>query len=471
MLFLVHALYTSGSPLMEDQLASKAAAESCDDINDCRKLFDIIWGCLATIFACTWVSVHPNVPPPNQARLALFWRRLRMMLVAVIAPELMCSLKIDFKISQTHGFFICMGGFVSRARNHPVVIQEQFVTIPEYLTDIRAVEEEDIKDKSKGDTLSKGVALMQGFWFTAQCLARLHQHLPVSELEVMTLAFAVVNIFIYALWWGKPLDVQRPMLVGPQPEVFLVEPSREVLKSSLLRSESINGGKFVEIDSKPWQGGFIVRLWAALHGGYGAAYNPKLYTSVPSFWSTASNDTRDKSSHTFYIECLVGVIFGGIHCAAWNTSFLSAQEMWIWRLSALAVAAVPGIVAGIRMVKWSYLVDDDSAVDTIFKYTFYLSFTVYPITRFFLIVLPLVSLRVLPPGALTDVDWNICAENIFPVVIQTVGTKSQAQISGGTTIHFGPIIQLQDSCGRASKLTAVHLWRYKTRGEKSNIEA
>jgi hypothetical protein len=33
--------------------------------------------------------VHPNVPAPNQSRLALFWRRLRMMLIAVIAPELM----------------------------------------------------------------------------------------------------------------------------------------------------------------------------------------------------------------------------------------------------------------------------------------------------------------------------------------------------------------------------------------------
>jgi hypothetical protein len=33
--------------------------------------------------------VHPNVPAPNQSRLALFWRRLKMMLIAVIAPEIM----------------------------------------------------------------------------------------------------------------------------------------------------------------------------------------------------------------------------------------------------------------------------------------------------------------------------------------------------------------------------------------------
>ncbi|KAJ7897947.1 hypothetical protein B0H14DRAFT_2224884, partial [Mycena olivaceomarginata] len=63
---------------------------------------------------------------------------------------------------------------------------------------------------SKGDALSKGMALFQGLWFTLQCLARVHQTLPVTELEAATLAFAVVNIFIWILWWNKPLDVQRP---------------------------------------------------------------------------------------------------------------------------------------------------------------------------------------------------------------------------------------------------------------------
>ncbi|KAJ7119939.1 hypothetical protein C8R43DRAFT_900818 [Mycena crocata] len=88
LLFLIHTVYTTGRPVTGNVI-SRAPAASFDDINDCRRLFDIIWGCLATIFACTWVSVHPNVPPPSQSCLALFWRRLKLMLVAVIAPELM----------------------------------------------------------------------------------------------------------------------------------------------------------------------------------------------------------------------------------------------------------------------------------------------------------------------------------------------------------------------------------------------
>ncbi|KAJ6533560.1 hypothetical protein B0H19DRAFT_1324296, partial [Mycena capillaripes] len=202
-------------------LDSRATAESCDDINSCRKLFDIIWGCLATIFAATWVSVHPNVPPPNQSWLALLGRRLRMMLVAIIAPELMVGFaarqfftarwysKSEY-MSKTHGFFISMGGFVSRTGRHPITTPKQLRAIAIYLTDIRAVDVEDIKDKSKGDALSKGVALFQGLWFITQCIARVHQNLPITELEVATLAFSVVNVLIWGLWWNKPLDVQQP---------------------------------------------------------------------------------------------------------------------------------------------------------------------------------------------------------------------------------------------------------------------
>ncbi|KAJ7130531.1 hypothetical protein C8R44DRAFT_906130, partial [Mycena epipterygia] len=187
-----------------------------------RKLFDIIWGCLTTIFACTWVSVHPNVPPPKQGQLALFWRRLKMMLIAVIAPELMVGFAVrqfraarffskgmSFKkqgvsITLTHGFFICMGGFVSR-KGQPIVTIKQLTEQKEYISAIHDVKAEDINDKSKGDALSKGVALLQGLWFVTQCIARVSQRLPVTQLEVATLAFAVVNIFISGLFGGRNL--------------------------------------------------------------------------------------------------------------------------------------------------------------------------------------------------------------------------------------------------------------------------
>jgi hypothetical protein len=113
-----------------------------------------------------------------------------------------------------------MGGFVSAHGHHPIVTKEQLCLHPEYLAAIQSIREEDIEDKSKGDLLSKGVVLLQRLWFTAQCLARVQQHLPLTELEVATLAFQFVSIFIWLLWWKKPLDVQQP-----QPIVLQVEPA------------------------------------------------------------------------------------------------------------------------------------------------------------------------------------------------------------------------------------------------------
>ena len=58
---------------------------------DQRSLWDILWSCLATIFACSWVSIHPNIPSPNESSWRTFLRRLELMFWAVIAPEMLIA--------------------------------------------------------------------------------------------------------------------------------------------------------------------------------------------------------------------------------------------------------------------------------------------------------------------------------------------------------------------------------------------
>ncbi|KAJ7697323.1 hypothetical protein B0H14DRAFT_2549412 [Mycena olivaceomarginata] len=326
----VHLLQSkngSAAPVLSSP-EPRALTDACDDINNCRKLFDIVWGCLATIFACTWVSVHPNVPPPRQSWLALLWRRLKMMLIAVLAPELVVgfaarqlltarNLSKEYEISTTHGFFVSMGGFVDSS-GCPVTTRKQ-LDDPEFLAGIQSIDAKDIMDRSKGDALSKGLALAQGLWFSVQYFARIHQHFPVTQLEVATLAFAVVNVFTWALWWGKPLDVQRPIVVGP--------PKAEA--ANITRSR----GLLVQ-----------TRFFGVIAGGYNfdeEKYDPLSSSSVPSFWALDSHEGAAEFRLGFIFQCLVGVVFGAIHCAAWNTGFPTAQEMWIWRSCSLSVTTIP----------------------------------------------------------------------------------------------------------------------------------
>jgi len=42
---------------------------------------------MLTIFLCTWVSMHPNIPSPDERWPRVAWRRAGLVLLALIAPE------------------------------------------------------------------------------------------------------------------------------------------------------------------------------------------------------------------------------------------------------------------------------------------------------------------------------------------------------------------------------------------------
>ncbi|KAF7369951.1 hypothetical protein MSAN_00624900 [Mycena sanguinolenta] len=382
---------------------ARATTDSCG-----RTLFSIVWGCLATIFACTWVSVHPNVPPPNQNWLQLFWRRLKMVLITMIAPEVMVGFAarqyfgsrelansgpaindilnltslhvcVEFNFSTTHGMFFSMGGFVSSA-GHPITTIKQLEDPdlgPKFQKAIRNVNEEDIKDRSKGDAFSKGVALLQGLWFILQTLARAHQRLAVTQLEIATLAFAVVNIFIWLLWWNKPLDVQRPIVIGPptQPDTETITLPVSLLERILLHS--------------------------AILGLSEDYYQPLSSVSVPLFWSIENQSKHGAGA--FILLDLVGIVFGAIHCAAWSAVFPTRPEMWIWRMSAVVITAMPGLTLLsflIAMNEWLEPVVYAGGGIVLLGIPFYIA------ARIILIVLPLMELRSLPASAFVDVNWS-----------------------------------------------------------------
>ncbi|KAJ7136905.1 hypothetical protein C8R44DRAFT_976320 [Mycena epipterygia] len=407
MFFIILVFYLSrNSSLVQGlTLDPQGPSDSCDDIHSCRTLFDIVWGCLTTIFACTWVSVHQNIPPPDQGWLSLHLRKLRMMLVTIIAPELvvifaarqlLAALYIskEFNVSKTHGFFFCMGGFVSRNGHHPIVTMVQLrdpVLGGDYILAIQKVKEVEITEKSKGDALSKGVALSQGLWFATQCLARATQHLPVTEIEVATLAFAVINIFIWALWWWKPLDVERPIVVGPGPELQDSEDERRITL---------------------WEEVNAAASWIY------PSYSPLSSISVPSFYCTNEKAVIQDTKRFALVAtgCGVGAIFGGIHCSTWNAVFPSAVEMWMWRCSSLFITAVPPwivcitaltVVLDLHEKSWERSLKDFPRIRIALGLISDLPFFLYPIARLFLVILVFTTLRALPARAFVDVDWSV----------------------------------------------------------------
>jgi len=68
-----------------DQLQARSV--SCDDPNGCRSLWDIIRSCIVTILLCTWVSMHPNIPGPDERWPRIALRRVGLLLLALFVPE------------------------------------------------------------------------------------------------------------------------------------------------------------------------------------------------------------------------------------------------------------------------------------------------------------------------------------------------------------------------------------------------
>jgi hypothetical protein len=211
-----------------ESLPGKQSIFICDDDRfDTRSIYNILWSCFSMIFTCTWITVHPNIPAPGDSQWAVLRRRVAIMGYFILAPEFVIIWagrqhfgaryftkkheKNHTGWTRAHSFFLIMGGFMLHERGKPVRVLEAKdleelseagkITWP-------TITEEEIADRSKGDYLSKTIVLCQATWFVGQCIARGAYGLTVTELEIVTLAFASLTGMIYYLWWDKPLDVR-----------------------------------------------------------------------------------------------------------------------------------------------------------------------------------------------------------------------------------------------------------------------
>ncbi|SJL08989.1 uncharacterized protein ARMOST_12365 [Armillaria ostoyae] len=228
LVFLLTVGVTGGAPDNNDSSGLPAGSK------EPRTELSIIWSCLATIFASTWLAVHPNVPGLNLTKEGSVWgifdrptimcslERVKLMLIAILAPEAMVGWAIrqflvarkvraysskDHELKLVHGFFVSMGGFYYGKEERLVTLTD----VPRLLESLAKVRAVDIKDKSKGDALSKMILILQLSWFVVQCCARVILKLPITLLEISTLAFAVQSVISYIAWWEKPVNVQYQM--------------------------------------------------------------------------------------------------------------------------------------------------------------------------------------------------------------------------------------------------------------------
>lgn len=421
-LTLIYLLIGSGVdalPIIAAVDASDPASSTGGD-GDKRTVPEIVWSCILTVYLCTWVSMHPNIPGPSESWFRVTWRRTWLVALALISPELVIvwamrqwfvagaiakkyqangepfindrsGISPDTNLkgwTRTHGFFALMGGFTRyHATEQPYILSPD--KLGEYLDNGNiSISENEIQDRSKGDGLAKAFTIVQTLWFVLQCIARAVQHLPVTELEVATLAFVAANIVTYALWWKKPLNVlySQPVCKEATSPAF---PADSTTKQSHLRPTWYDApflpfGRLAGLDN-----------------------NEHILTKdmckVPTFY-TGPNDlfTDHDKWKVFVVSVLVATTFGCIHCIAWFFLFPSYQEQQIWHIASIIISATP--LGGVLLI---LLLDHLFGLESPLKvFVLWLLSLAYIGARLILIVLPFVTLRNLPPAAFQTVNWT-----------------------------------------------------------------
>ncbi|GJJ06807.1 hypothetical protein Clacol_001003 [Clathrus columnatus] len=265
--------------------------------------------------------------------------------------------------------------------------------LTERLQNRRKILEKDILDKNKQDSLAKTFALGQTIWFVLQCIVRRAQHLPLTQIELMTCAYATLNAAIYFFWWHKPFRVDSPIMLRSE-----IPPCKEWEDGTS--------------ELNLWDWDFMTFVQFLLGTAYDD-YDFRQKLRVPTFYSGHFYNA-DNNLWIVLAEIITAAVFGGIHLLAWNYEFPTRAELWLWRVSALIIAGIPvmfflSLILMIADTSVNGNEDDNHAgywrpafLTTNFAPGI---FILYIITRPVILVLALISLRKLPVGTLSDVGW------------------------------------------------------------------
>jgi hypothetical protein len=338
-----------------------------------------------------------------------------------------------------------MGGFVLCEDGKPPIILDPTELAPYLQTGEIDITQKEIRDRSRGDVLSKGLVVVQTGWFILQCIARCVEHLPITEIELVTLAFATLNFVSYGLWWDKPLGVQCPYRVGKGKPILHSKAEEEGeyeerrqgrCKGTVLsRSKNIlDIGKTMGTVARTVPTIFIRKTvatfraiitcvrekriwgvvcwvaWVTYRNSLGKIGYMGLRTSddiahgaacVPMFYSgKLIRDSMER--HATLAASAIATLFGAIHCIAWFFKFESHTEKWLWRISSLTITSIPPVL----FVGFRFDTHIQPGVQAIgFPFALLVGI-LYILARMLLLVLPFVSLRSLPLGAYQTVRWT-----------------------------------------------------------------
>ncbi|KAJ3966650.1 hypothetical protein EV361DRAFT_1012475, partial [Lentinula raphanica] len=299
--------------------------------------------------------------------------------------------------SQTHSFFALMGGFQELTNTlHAEGIESllwesgpptmQILMIGSQFTEV------EIQDRSHRDALAKSLAIGQTAWFVIQLVARRVEGLSIAALEIMTVAFAAMNVLIYTFWWNKPQGVRFPIHLEPPAPVLVPEPGMSKFMTILQKDQP-------ETDTTSPDASMPALASTSRPGtdsppNIGTALNARL-ASFQRILALEPQWHQDK-----IVAYGAAVVFGAIHCAAWDFVFPTKVERTLWRICASIATFVP-----LLLICYDFMVNRLKKKSVILGLVMGYAILFYVLARSVLVGQAFVALRKLPSTSFETVEW------------------------------------------------------------------
>jgi hypothetical protein len=219
-----------------------------------RGTIGLVTSCVLTTSLCVWSVIHMTVYRSGLSWWHRFLKKLKIAVIAFTFPESLLEIALsqlqsaqilhsqrnatepvvdmshdphtDCSVAAfqrdeksemwtlEHGYFAAMGGFeliinkmqVGRRIHLDDVIQ---LAIQNMLPPLK----DKIEARSKSNSFGKALACMQASWMVIQTIARAVAGLPVTLLELNTVAHVGCTIVLYGVWWYKLQDVEEPITI------------------------------------------------------------------------------------------------------------------------------------------------------------------------------------------------------------------------------------------------------------------
>ncbi|KAF3761385.1 hypothetical protein M406DRAFT_281352, partial [Cryphonectria parasitica EP155] len=301
---------------------------------DTRSTLGLIWSCLGTIFACTWTVLHLNLPGLDDTTWEKTLRKVKWLAINILFPEFIfskavCDLRLaleELRESETeqkwtavHSYYAQMGGLL---KLHYILHGPAYsvftacMLTPQYKWNKNSdhplvhlvLSKDDIQDKSKADWLLKGIAVLQITWLIVSVAARHTTKLPITQLEIATVAFAIMAVAIYLASWWKPKDVSRPTVLQGGYDGYFAE--GVIHRTQRLTLRLLSPTRAAD-ESKSRE----------------ESYCERVQNDV--VWMGGNNPPM------FVLMAISSMVFGGLHCLAWNFDFPTRVELICWRVASL----------------------------------------------------------------------------------------------------------------------------------------